>query len=877
MIVIVIKRIAPILFFLLLTGQLYGQREVKDSLEVLLKTKLDIPARVDVLNQLAYQYYDFNDSIAFEYAHEALRIALQDNYKKGVKYAYTLVGLGYATKSRYKEAILHYRLSEKIKVNESYSDSPYNLILLGNLYREIAKFDSARLMYTQAKTIALRADRSHLSNVYKNLASIAIILWENQKALKYLDSAAAISQHKPDRNGYVQIEIMSYYGQAYQNTLEFDKSDKYFKEMCKEAFELDDYYHQITCKLNQAHLAFNRGNFNEALTICFEGIMLSKKYTFPPQYVKLLIQIGEIYVELSQYDVASQYLFQALRISEKSGLDFHTASIYSELSWINKEHGNYGIAMDYIDKSQAIRERIGYQLGIANCYSVRGLIYFLQKEYPKSISQHETALKIRESIDYTEGVSVSIFSLSLVYEKLNQVDKAIDLVKKAIAIQEKINNKLSLGISYDNIAGLLIKQRRLKEAVTYLEKAMLLGKETKSLLLLRNSAQNFTNYYETSQDYKNALKYQKMYQSLNDSIYSESSAIKLTEVGALYNVEKNQQEIESLNQKQRIQNDRIKFQESQLLKRNLIIVSAALGFLLISIAGFVGYQNYLIKSRSNKQLVILNREMTEQKEELQAQSEELVEANQLVAQVNIELEEKVEYRTTELKQAYKELDTFFYRSSHDFRRPLTTFMGLSDVARITVTDTNALVLFDKVHETAHNFDKMLMKLQSISDMGSQQLAYQEVILQELLIAALNNFKADLDTHSIQSFIAVELKESFISYPALVTIIIQNLIENSINFCGTNNPFVKLYVSKENDHLKLIVEDNGQGIEMACQHRIFEMYFRANEKSKGNGLGLYVVKKSVEKLGGTISFVSQVGVGSTFIVLLPFEQKVVDFS
>ena len=102
MIVIVIKRIAPILFFLLLTGQLYGQREVKDSLEVLLKTKLDTPARVDVLNQLAYQYYDFNDSIAFEYAHEALRIALQDNYKKGVKYAYTLVGLGYATKSRTK-------------------------------------------------------------------------------------------------------------------------------------------------------------------------------------------------------------------------------------------------------------------------------------------------------------------------------------------------------------------------------------------------------------------------------------------------------------------------------------------------------------------------------------------------------------------------------------------------------------------------------------------------------------------------------------------------------------------------------------------------------------------------------------------------------
>lgn len=113
------KRIASVLFFLLLVGQLRGQHDVKDSLEVLLKTQLDARTRVDVLNQLSYQYYDFNDSIAFLHARSALALALKQNYKKGIKYAYTMVGLGYSSQSKYKEAIINYRISDNIKVSDA--------------------------------------------------------------------------------------------------------------------------------------------------------------------------------------------------------------------------------------------------------------------------------------------------------------------------------------------------------------------------------------------------------------------------------------------------------------------------------------------------------------------------------------------------------------------------------------------------------------------------------------------------------------------------------------------------------------------------------------------------------------------------------------
>ena len=172
---------------------------------------------------------------------------------------------------------------------------------------------------------------------------------------------------------------------------------------------------------------------------------------------------------------------------------------------------------------------------------------------------------------------------------------------------------------------------------------------------------------------------------------------------------------------------------------------------------------------------------------------------------------------------------------------------------------------------------MLMKLQSISDLGSQQLVYKEIFLKELLNDTLDNFQPELNKHNIHSLVEVDLKEAFISYPAMIRIIAENLVENVIHFCKAKDQFIRLSVSKQDKGMRLTVEDNGQGIDEEYQHRIFEMYFRANQNSKGNGLGLYIVKKAVEKLGGSVSFVSKLGEGSTFIVLLPFEQKKTDFS
>jgi signal transduction histidine kinase len=259
------------------------------------------------------------------------------------------------------------------------------------------------------------------------------------------------------------------------------------------------------------------------------------------------------------------------------------------------------------------------------------------------------------------------------------------------------------------------------------------------------------------------------------------------------------------------------------------------------------------------------------KKELSKQSNELLAANRMITDINRDLEKMVEDRTRQVKQALVELDTFFYRSSHDFRRPITTFLGLAEVAKITVKDPSALELFEKVSETAKGLDKMLFKLQSISDVGAQQLVLKEVLLKEIIANVVNGFLPEIVKRKIevQYDINLPVDRPFHSYPVLLNVILENLLENAVNFSAPECAYIKIR-AYERDHFAIIeVEDNGEGIPKEYAHLIFDMYFRASSSSKGNGLGLYSVKKAIEKLDGQVKFTTVVNEGSVFAVSLPY--------
>jgi signal transduction histidine kinase len=113
-------------------------------------------------------------------------------------------------------------------------------------------------------------------------------------------------------------------------------------------------------------------------------------------------------------------------------------------------------------------------------------------------------------------------------------------------------------------------------------------------------------------------------------------------------------------------------------------------------------------------------------------------------------------------------------------------------------------------------------------------------------------------------------ETIITHEFFIQTILENLLENAFEFIDMHKTakYIHLKIERSANTLHLQVKDNGVGIDPAFQDRIFEMYFRANEHSKGNGLGLFVTLKAIHKLKGAIHFVSQLGEFTQFDVEIP---------
>jgi signal transduction histidine kinase len=840
-------------FFTVAAPSLYGQFGDIDSLRQLLKKESSLPVLSDIHTELAISLYDQNVADAFREAIKAYELAVESNYQRGIKRALPFIGFKYFLDGDNAKAMELFRQSDAIDSKIDPITTGYTWILMANMLRIKAEYDSSEALLTKAIGVLENTSQQiYLAYAYKNLGLT------KQSQYKLKDAEIYLKKSLEIRGGIKRRKIGVTDSYLALGSLEISRSNyleakKYFDAAC-ESVDPKNQALQIQCAFNYGTVQYKIGNFEEALKQLFKAQGLLKDQTNTYKYAETLERIGDVYSEMDQQELALKYLYEALAGFEKLNAPSNVATTLSEIAWMYKSQLNFSVALDFLERSQRIRESIHDNHGLSNCFNIRGLIYFQQKKYAEALSEMNKSLELRRQIGHREGVADVLFNMALVFEEQGDLKRAKENHQEALRLEYEFSSDQGIGISLNAIGELLVKMRDYAGAEKYLLEANEKARKTGSKFLLRNNYKFFSDLYEEKGEFERALKYRKNYDEIKDSVYSLSNGTKIAEMQALYQLEKKNQELA-------FKEVQLNLQEDKLRQKNIIIVAITIGATLISILAFVIFRYF-------KNLRKANREITEQKEEIQAQSEELIEANETIGRINRSLETKVDDRTSELKQAYKELDTFFYRSSHDFRRPLTTFLGLAEVAKVTVRDANALELFDKVRETAIYLDKMLFKLQSISDLGAQQLVYKEVFLRELVNEVLDNFRDVISKKEIRVTVNIHVKTSFYSYPAMVKIIIENLVENAVHFCSEEDPTIDLKISIIDHELVIMVEDNGQGIAEEYQPRIFEMYFRANQHSKGNGLGLYIVKKATEKLSGHIHFTSKVNIGSSFSVYLP---------
>jgi signal transduction histidine kinase len=253
---------------------------------------------------------------------------------------------------------------------------------------------------------------------------------------------------------------------------------------------------------------------------------------------------------------------------------------------------------------------------------------------------------------------------------------------------------------------------------------------------------------------------------------------------------------------------------------------------------------------------------------VEKQKKSLIKANDEVKHINENLEYLVSERTQLLIEACNEMDVFLYRASHDLRAPICTILGLGNIAVQSPESTPELIR--KISDTAVKMDGMLKKLRMMSEVNHPS-NYTSVDLMEKVGNVIGHFDHFIGEHHIEVVVDCQKDLTFHSYPHLVEIILYNLIDNALFFSSMRKdrrPRISIVSRLENGLLFISVHDNGIGMEESIRVKLWDMFFVGNELSKGNGLGLYIVLKSVQSLNGKVDVQTEPGNYSRFSVTLP---------
>jgi len=233
------------------------------------------------------------------------------------------------------------------------------------------------------------------------------------------------------------------------------------------------------------------------------------------------------------------------------------------------------------------------------------------------------------------------------------------------------------------------------------------------------------------------------------------------------------------------------------------------------------------------------------------------------------IEQTLRKNVKELSHTNHELDRFVYSAAHDLRAPMTSVLGLIDIATDETTDENTKEYLGMMRESIQGLDRFIKDIVNYSKNNRLEVQDNEINLELLIHEVLDQIKYLDNIKSVQLTKKLEHNE-FISDRHRLFIILKNLIENAIKYSPDDNTVIEVSsaINSETNTIDISVSDKGNGIELEQQDKIFDMYYRAVKNGEGSGLGLYIVKEIATKLGGSIKVQSEIGKGSTFILSIP---------
>ena len=248
-------------------------------------------------------------------------------------------------------------------------------------------------------------------------------------------------------------------------------------------------------------------------------------------------------------------------------------------------------------------------------------------------------------------------------------------------------------------------------------------------------------------------------------------------------------------------------------------------------------------------------------------------AEQEIQQLTRDLEKRVDQRTQELMTRNKELETFTYTVSHDLKAPLRGIDGYSKLLleeyKSSLTTEGRLFLTN-IREATEQMNRLIEDLLQYSRLERRGLTRTVVDLDSLITTMVAEHESEINLHKIKIEMHFTCRQISTDMDGLI-FALRNLLDNAIKFTAhVSNPSILISTREQTGFCILCVEDNGIGFDMKYKDKIFEIFQRLHraEDYPGTGIGLAIVRKVMERIGGRAWAKSEPGKGAKFYLEIP---------
>ncbi len=514
-----------------------------DSLTQVLENKLSDTTRINTLNQLGDIYSVLDSSKTAKYVGEALSMAYEIEYKKGIV--------------------------------DALGNKAYSLMVGGNYQESLSVFKEAYLI--SKKSSYLGGQAQLLNDMGVNFHYIG----EIDSTLSYFKRSFAIKEIMGD--DLDMAKSLSNIGAIFQYTGKYDSAVHYFQKALITMEEKGSSRDRAIVVSNIGNIEYDKGNLNKALKSFEATLTLFQEAGDIPQEARITVNVAVVLSDLGNYAKALQYQYRALDLYAKIQDEQGASNCYHEMSNISIRQEEYEAAMNHILRAIEIRKRINYLKGLSESYINASDIAKELGEIDQALDYVSKAINILYKIQDPRNLAASHTNLGLInLEKGNLIaaKESLDLSDSILSI---LGDKVLISQLQNAFAKFYLAQGKDTQAITAAEMAKSFAQTAKFPTSLRVAANLLADSYAQQGNYKKAYENQVLFKRMDDSLLNLENTKRLARLETQYEFDKKEEQL-------RIEQAKKELDLKQTNDRNLLVASIGVGILMLIVL-FVFLQN----------------------------------------------------------------------------------------------------------------------------------------------------------------------------------------------------------------------------------------------------------------------------------------------